>query len=31
MVGPVDIPIGRFAVLVDPTGAMFAVVALAAA
>ncbi len=31
MVGPVDIPIGRFAVLVDPTGATFAVVALAAA
>jgi predicted enzyme related to lactoylglutathione lyase len=31
MMGPVDIPIGRFAVLVDPTGATFAVVALAGA
>ncbi len=29
IVGPIDIPIGRFAVLSDPTGAMFAVVALA--
>jgi hypothetical protein len=28
-VGPVDIPAGRFAVLADPTGAMFAVIALA--
>jgi predicted enzyme related to lactoylglutathione lyase len=26
MVGPVDIPPGRFAILVDPTGAMFAVI-----
>jgi uncharacterized protein len=31
VVGPVDIPIGRFAVLSDPTGAMFAVIALASA
>jgi len=31
VVGPIDIPIGRFAVLSDPTGAMFAVIALAAA
>jgi predicted enzyme related to lactoylglutathione lyase len=31
MVGPIDIPIGRFAVLSDPTGAVFAVIALAAA
>jgi uncharacterized protein len=30
-VGPIDIPIGRFAVLSDPTGAMFAVIALASA
>ena len=29
IVGPIDIPIGRFAVLADPAGAMFAVVALA--
>jgi predicted enzyme related to lactoylglutathione lyase len=29
--GPMDIPAGRFAVLSDPTGAMFAVIALAAA
>lgn len=28
--GPIDIPIGRLAVLVDPQGAMFAVVAMAA-
>ena len=28
-VGPMDIPAGRFAVLADPTGAMFAVIALA--
>ena len=27
--GPMDIPAGRFAVLADPTGAMFAVIALA--
>jgi len=31
MVGPVDIPAGRFAILSDPTGAMFGVIALAAA
>jgi hypothetical protein len=31
VVGPVDIPIGRFAVLSEPTGAVFAVIALAAA
>jgi predicted enzyme related to lactoylglutathione lyase len=30
MVGPVDIPPGRFAVLADPSGAMFGVIALAA-
>ena len=28
MVGPVDIPVGRFAVLTDPQGASFAVIAL---
>ena len=31
VVGPIDIPVGRFAVLSDPTGAMFAVIALASA
>jgi predicted enzyme related to lactoylglutathione lyase len=31
MAGPMDIPAGRFAVMADPTGAMFAVIALAAA
>ncbi|HEY7916558.1 MAG TPA: VOC family protein [Acidimicrobiales bacterium] len=30
MVGPTDIPAGRFAVLADPVGAMFAVIRLAA-
>jgi hypothetical protein len=30
MVGPTDIPAGRFAVLADPVGAMFAVTRLAA-
>jgi predicted enzyme related to lactoylglutathione lyase len=30
VVGPMDIPPGRFAVLSDPTGAMFGVIALAA-
>ena len=29
VVGPIDIPAGRFAVLADPAGAMFAVIALA--
>ncbi len=29
LAGPVDIPAGRFAVLADPTGAMFGVIALA--
>ena len=31
MAGPIDIPIGRFAVLADPTGATFAVIALTSA
>jgi predicted enzyme related to lactoylglutathione lyase len=30
LAGPTDIPPGRFAVLADPTGAMFGVIALAA-
>ena len=30
MAGPIDIPPGRFAVLADPAGAMFGVIALAA-
>ncbi len=31
MAGPIDIPAGRFAVLADPVGAMFGVIALASA
>jgi predicted enzyme related to lactoylglutathione lyase len=28
MMGPIDLPVGRFAILVDPQGAAFAVIAL---
>ncbi len=28
MIGPIDIPVGRFAILTDPHGAAFAVIAL---